>query len=133
MVYTVSSIPWSADLPVNFPLQSATEYVSAMGLHPETIVSRLSKKLGGRLAYNKNSYRTIVASEEHIDIIRKGYQGTWDKHTPSPLLLATLPSTLKHPMFSIQKLLGFPRKEPSVRSPGYNNSMLVHTLQYLNL
>ena len=76
---TVSSIPQGADWPVSFPLQSATEYMSAMGLHLETIVSRLSKKLGGRLAYSEDSYRTIGASEKHIDIIRKGYQPTWHK------------------------------------------------------
>ena len=40
MDYTVASIPQSADWPVSFLFQSATEYVSAMGLHPETIVSR---------------------------------------------------------------------------------------------
>ena len=53
-----------------------------MGLHLETIVSRLSKKLGGRLAYSEDSYRTIGTSEGHIDIIRKGYKPTWDKHAP---------------------------------------------------
>ena len=82
MGYTLSSIHWSADLLVNFPLKSATEYVSAMGLHWETIVSRLSKKRGGRLAYSEDSYRTIGTSEEHIDIIRKGYKPTWDKCAP---------------------------------------------------
>ena len=82
MDYTVSSIPWSADWPVNFPLQSATEYVSAMGLHPETIISRLSKKLSGRLAYSEDSYRTIDTSERHINVIRKGYKPTWDKYAP---------------------------------------------------
>ena len=82
MDYTVSSIPWSADWPVNFPLQSAMEYVSAMGLHPETIVSRLSKKLGGRLAYSEDSNRTIGTSERHINVIRKGYKPTWDKYAP---------------------------------------------------
>ena len=76
MDYTVSSIPRSADWPVNFLLQSATEYMSAIGLHPETIVSRLSKKLGGRLAYSEDSYRKIGASGGHIDIIRKGYKPT---------------------------------------------------------
>ena len=44
-----------------------------MGLNPETIVSRLSKKLGGRIVYSEDSYRTIGTSEKHIDIIRKGY------------------------------------------------------------
>ena len=66
MDYTVSSIPQGADWSVNLPLQSATEYMSAMGLHPETIVSRLSKRLGGRLAYSEDSYRTIGARERHI-------------------------------------------------------------------
>ena len=42
---TVSSIPWGADWPVGFPLQSATEYVSAMGVQLQTTVSRLSLKL----------------------------------------------------------------------------------------
>ena len=82
MDYTVSSIPRSADWPVSFPLQSATEYVSAMGLHPETIVSRLSKKLGGRLAYSEDSYRTIDTSEKHINIIRDGYKPSWKEHAP---------------------------------------------------
>ena len=50
MDYTVSSIPQGADWPVNFPLQSAMEYVSAMGLNPKTIVSNLSKNLEGRIA-----------------------------------------------------------------------------------
>ena len=90
MDYTVASIPQSADWPVSFPLQSAMEYVSAMGLHPETIVSRLSKKLGGRIAYSEDSYRTIGASEKHIDIIRKGYKPPWDKHAPQQRV--TLPS-----------------------------------------
>ena len=74
--------PFGADWLVSFPLQSATEYVSAMGLQPETIVSRLSPKLGGRLDYSKDSYRKIGASEGHIDIIRKGYMPTWDKRAP---------------------------------------------------
>ena len=56
--------------------------MSAMGLHPETIVSRLSKKLGHRLAYSEESYRTIGASDKHIDIIRKGYKLTWEKSAP---------------------------------------------------
>ena len=63
-------------------LQSAKEYMSPMGLRPKTIVSRLSKKLGGRLAYSEDSYRKIGASEGHIDIIRKGYKPSWDKHAP---------------------------------------------------
>ena len=58
------------------------EYISAMGLHPETIVSRLSKKLGGRIAYSEDSYRTIGTSEKHIDIIRRVYKPPWKEHTP---------------------------------------------------
>ena len=49
------------------------------------------------------------------------------------LLLATLPSPLKPTMFWTQKLLGFSRKEPFVRWARYKDSMLVYTLQYLNL
>ena len=102
--------------------------------HPETIVSRLSKKLGGRLAYSKDSYRTIGASEKHIDIIRKGYKPTWDKYAPwQRVAPSNLPSLPKPPMFLIQKLLGFSRKEPFMRWARYKDSMLVHSLQYLNL
>ena len=43
MDYTVASIPRSVDWPISFPLLSATVYVSAMVLHLEIIVSRLSK------------------------------------------------------------------------------------------
>ena len=56
---TVSSISQSAFLPVSFPLQSAVENVSAIGLQPETIVSRLLLKLGGRLAHSEDSYWKI--------------------------------------------------------------------------
>ena len=73
---TVASIPQSTDWPVSFPLLAAMEYVSAKGLSPETIVSKLSKKLGGRLAYSEDSYRVIGANEKHVDIIRRGYKPT---------------------------------------------------------
>ena len=64
-------------------IQEIGSYLSSShGLNPETIVSTLSKKLGGRLAYSKDSYRTIGASEKHADIIRIGYMPTWDKHAP---------------------------------------------------
>ena len=66
----------------SFPLLEATEYVSAKGLSPETIVSKLSKKLGGRLVYSKDSCRAIGANEKHIDIIRRGYKRNWDKLAP---------------------------------------------------
>ena len=49
------------------------------------------------------------------------------------LLLATLPSLPKLPMFSILKSLDFLRKEPSIRWAWYKGSILVHTLQYQNL
>ena len=92
MDYTVSSIPQSADWPVNFPLQSATEYVSAMGLHPETIVSRLSKMLGGRLVYSEDSYRTIGTIEKHINIIRNGYKPSWKEHAPRQRVVPSNPT-----------------------------------------
>ena len=92
MDYTISSIPWGANWQVNFSLQSATEYVSAMGLHPEAIVSRLSKKLGGRLAHSEDSYRIIGASEKHIDIIRKGYKPTWDIYAPQQRVAPSNPT-----------------------------------------
>ena len=71
-----------SDWPVKFPLQSATEYVSVLGFNPETIVSTLSNKLGGRLAYSEDSYRKIGASEKHINIIRNGYKPPWKCCTP---------------------------------------------------
>ena len=80
--YTIYSIHRSADWLVSFLLQSAVQYVSAMGLQLETIVFRLSLKLGGRLAYSEDSYRKIGTSEGHINIIRKGYKPTWDKRAP---------------------------------------------------
>ena len=58
------------------------EYVSAKGLSPETIINKLSKKLGRRLAYFEDSYRVIGASENHVDIIRNSYKATWDKLAP---------------------------------------------------
>ena len=76
---TVASIPRSTNWPVSFPLLAATEYVSAKGLSPETIVS---KKLDGRLAYSQDSYRVIDTDEKHVDIIRRVYKPTWEKLAP---------------------------------------------------
>ena len=59
-----------------------------------------------------------------------GKRGVWRGKV---LLLTTLQSLLKPPIFSILKSLGFSRKEPSVRWAWSRDSMLVHTLQYLNL
>ena len=70
LVSLVSSIPCSVDWPVSCPLQSAVEYLSAAGLQPQTIVSRLSKKLGGRLSHNKDSYVKIGNDRVTLNIIK---------------------------------------------------------------
>ena len=62
-----------------------------MGLQPETIVSRLSLKLGGRLAHCEDSYRKIGPSEDHIDI-RKGYKPIWMKSAPQQSVAAINPT-----------------------------------------
>ena len=79
---TVSKIPRNPDWPVSFPLQSAVEFVSATGLRPETIVSRLSRKLGGRIAHCIDSYRTIGAQRIHLNILRRGYKSPWLEKAP---------------------------------------------------
>ena len=89
---TVSSIPHGADWPVSFPLQSTFEYVFAAGLQPETMVSRLSKKLGGRLAHCEDSYEKIGTDWGHIDIIRRGYKPTWIGKAPRQRIVAHNPS-----------------------------------------
>ena len=71
-----------SDWPVSFPLQSATEYVSALGLNRETIISTLSNKFGGRIAYLEDRYRKIGTCEKHINIIRNGYKPSWKCCTP---------------------------------------------------
>ena len=58
------------------------KYVSALGLNPETIVSTLSNKLEGKIAYLEDSYRKIGDCEKHIEIIRNGYKPPWKCHTP---------------------------------------------------
>ena len=50
--------------------------MSSRSLQSETIVSRLSLKLGGRLAHCEDCYRKIGTSEGHINIIRIGYKPT---------------------------------------------------------
>ena len=77
MDYTVSQIPRSTDWPVSFQLQSAVDFVSASGLDPETIVSRLSLKLGGRIAHCLDSYRTIGTRDVHLNILKSGYHPPW--------------------------------------------------------
>ena len=91
---TVASIPRILDWPVSFPLQSATEYVSALGLNPETIVLILSNKLGGRIAYLEDSYRKIGTSEKHIDIIRNGYKPPWKCWAPRQRITPHNPNVL---------------------------------------
>ena len=107
---TIASIPWSTDWPVSFPLLAAMEYVSTKGLSPETIVSTLSKKLGGRLAYSQDSYRVIGTSEKHVAIIRKGYKPTWDKLAPrqrftphNPVISAKASSVLDKEVIELLK------------------------------
>lgn len=72
----MSSIPHSVDWTVSFLLYSAVEHMSATGLQPENIVSRLSKTLGGRLSLNKDSYVKIEADRVHLAITREGYKHT---------------------------------------------------------
>ena len=63
-----------------------------MGLQPETIVSRLSLKLGGRLAHCEDIYRKIGASEGHTYVIRKCYKPTWIKSAPRQRVAAPNPT-----------------------------------------
>ena len=63
-----------------------------MGLQPETIVSRLSLKLGGRLAHCEDCYRKIGTSEGRIDIIRNGYKPTCIKSAPQQRVAAHNPT-----------------------------------------
>ena len=58
------------------------EYVSATGLQPDTIVTRLKEQLGGRLAHNADSYEKIGANRWSLGVIRKGYRPTWKKRAP---------------------------------------------------
>ena len=78
----VSSIPCKANWLVSFQLQSPVEFVSALGLQSETIVSRLSKQLGGRISRCVNSYENIGASGIHIDILKKGYRASLISKAP---------------------------------------------------
>ena len=55
---------------------------SITGLKPETIVSRLSESLGGRLAHNEDRYVKIGTGEVHLVIIRQGYKPTWTREAP---------------------------------------------------
>ena len=79
---TVSSIPRQANWPVSFPQQSIVELISAWGLLPETIVSRLSKQLGGRIAHSVDSYEKISTPWNHIEILNRGYKPSWIGKAP---------------------------------------------------
>ena len=58
------------------------EYVSATGLQPETIVTRLREKLGGRLDHNADSCEKIGMNWWSLGVLRKGYKPTWVKKAP---------------------------------------------------
>ena len=90
--HTVSQIPRSTDWPVSFLLLSAVDFVSYSGLDPETIVSQLSLKLGGRIAHCLDSYRTIGAKDVHLNILVrissslvKGGSSAWGCSQPQGL------------------------------------------------
>ena len=128
MNYTVSSIPQGADWPVNILLQSATEYLSAIGLHLETIISRLYKKLGDRLAYSEDIYMTIGTNENHINIIRNGYKPSWDRHAPRQRVTASNPTISTKASNVLDTEVTGLLEEGAIHEVG-----LVHTLQYPNL
>ena len=61
-------------------MQSAVEYMSATGLRPEMIVTRLKEKLGGRLAHNVDSYEKIGTNRWSLaQVLDKEVQGLLDK------------------------------------------------------
>ena len=79
-IKTVSNIPCQADWLFSFLLQLAVEIVSASGLQPETILSRLFKQLGGRISccvdiYEKIDMRTQTfdVPPQEVNIIRKDF------------------------------------------------------------
>ena len=110
------------------------EYVSAIDLHLETIVSRLFKKLGGRLAYSEDSYRTIGTSEKHIDIIRKGYKPTWDKYAPWQRVAPSNPTiSIKASNVLDTEVTGLLEKGIIHEVGRYKDSESDHNLQYLSL
>ena len=69
---TVSSIPRQADWPGSFPLKSLVELVSTWGLQPETIISKLSKQLGGRITHYVDCYEKIGTHWGHINTLKRG-------------------------------------------------------------
>ena len=56
------------------------------------MVSRISLKLGGRLAHCEDSYRKIDACEGCIYIIKRGYKPTWIKSAPRQKVAAHNPT-----------------------------------------
>ena len=89
---TVLTIPCQADWPVSFPLQSTVELVSAWGLQPEIIVSRLSDQLGGRIAHNVDSYEKIDTQWNKINILLRGYKLSWISKAPRQRVTASNPT-----------------------------------------
>ena len=103
----ISGIPRDADWPVDFPLKSTVEYVSATGLQPKTIVSRLKEKLGGKLSHNADSYEKICTDRCSLGIIRKGYKPTWIRRAPTQRVAPSNPSvSLKASQVLDKEVLG---------------------------
>ena len=88
----ISSIPCQAHWLVSFPFKFATQLVSARSLHPERIVSRLSKQLGGRIAQSLESSETIGAQWGYIKIFKRGYKPTWIIKVPRQRTVACNPT-----------------------------------------
>ena len=131
---TVSTFPCQAYWLVSFPLQFATKLVYARTLHPEMIVSRLSKQLGGRVAHSLKSYQKIGAQWGHIKIFNRDYKPTWIIKVPRQRNVACNPtiSSLASnlPNKEVQGLF----EKGAICELGYKKgSILFHTLQYSNL
>ena len=63
-------------------MHSAVELVSAWGLQPETIISRLSVQLGSRIAYNVDGHEKIGTQWSQIAILKRGYKPSWIGKAP---------------------------------------------------
>ena len=77
-----SEIPSDAKWPVCFLLQSAVECVSAFCLQPETIVSRLSRKLGDRLSESKlmGCYPQVTKAKKAFHQLKPSFLGYLGKN-----------------------------------------------------
>ena len=131
----VSEIRRQYSWPSTFPLLSAVEAVAMVGFKPEYISSALDAPIGGRLHHAIDSYRVVTDDARVLGILKRGYKIPFKYRSPiqKRSQKTPLPATSAARQVLDDEVQGLISKKAVKVVKPMSDSMLVHTLPYLNL